>query len=104
MVVKVRGGASSGFIIKGKQKMLSMLYSSAGMIPEFVAKWIAGHGILPGMLCMEEEEADQSMGSEVNKSDSGGSMAVDETPRKRPLRSLSCGPLIGEIACVVVRF
>ena len=36
-----------------------------GILPEVVAKWIMGQGILPSMLCLvEDEEEDEEMADE----------------------------------------
>jgi hypothetical protein len=63
------------------------------MLPEFVAKWIAGHGIAPAMLCMEDEA------EEASKDEAQEDMETDH-PQKRHLCTLSCGPLIGQLMCI----
>lgn len=49
-----------------------VLDGGKGVLPEVVAKWIAGQGILPSMLCLAEEE-------EQEDDDDG-------TPQKNPKR------------------
>ena len=52
---------------------------STGVIPELVAKWIAGNGILPSMLCLVQEEEDTN----TSRVDAGEQVSQDKKPEQQ---------------------
>ena len=57
-----------------------------GVIPELVAKWIAGHGISPNMLCLVQEDED----ADSSKIDDGQEVSEDTKPEQQ-------NPIVGKI-------
>ena len=57
-----------------------------GVIPELVAKWIAGNGISPNMLCLVQEDED----ADSSKIDDGQEVSEDTKPEQQ-------NPIVGKI-------
>ena len=57
-----------------------------GVIPELVAKWIAGNGISPNMLCLVQEDED----ADSSKTDNGQEVSEDTKPEQQ-------NPIVGKI-------
>ena len=60
--------------------------SAVGVIPELVAKWIAGNGISPNMLCLAQEEDEEADSSKV---DEGEEVSEDRKPEQQ-------NPIVGK--------
>jgi len=84
-----------------KAPISNVLDLFAGVIPEFVAKWISGHGVPPCMLCQTEEEinAATAVVMSVSQAATGTTAAQQGSSKLNLLRtrsmSISSNPLIG---------
>jgi hypothetical protein len=73
----------------------------AGVIPEFIAKWISGHGIPPSFLCLSALEGDLETAESEGSTTTSCSEASNEATRpvklvhmKSRSVSLSGNPII----------
>ena len=73
--------------------MIKSVYVS-GVLPEFVAKWIAGQGILPSMLCL-------SQAAEKYEEEP---METDETVKGSSKKSASSQPAVNPIISMLSSF
>ena len=62
----------------------------SGMLPEFIAKWITGHGIAPRTLSVHHSDTDVVNKSSTEETNEGDSPSTPEPPMENPIvRKLS---------------